>query len=98
MTSTPGRALAKVVSILRQENHFVTRLTVRELVGFGRFPHSQGRLTAADHVKIDEAMAFLDLTELSGRYSTSCRAVSASERTSRWSSRRTLTTSCSTSR
>jgi iron complex transport system ATP-binding protein len=66
--TTPGRALAKVVSILRQENHFVTRLTVRELVGFGRFPHSQGRLNADDHAKIDEALAFLDLTELSGRY------------------------------
>lgn len=68
VTTTPGRALAKIVSILRQENHFVTRLTVRELVGFGRFPHSQGRLTAEDRVKIDEAIAFLDLTELSGRY------------------------------
>ncbi|MDU0367978.1 ATP-binding cassette domain-containing protein [Microbacterium sp. KSW4-17] len=66
--TTPGRTLAKIVSILRQENHFVTRLTVRELVGFGRFPHSQGRLTALDHAKIDEAIAFLDLTELSGRY------------------------------
>lgn len=68
VTTTPGRTLARIVSILRQENHFVTRLTVRELVGFGRFPHSQGRLTADDHAKIDEAIAFLDLTELSGRY------------------------------
>ncbi|KTS60077.1 iron ABC transporter ATP-binding protein [Microbacterium testaceum] len=68
VTTTPGRALAKIVSILRQENHFVTRLTVRDLVGFGRFPHSQGRLTADDHARIDEAIAFLDLTELSGRY------------------------------
>ena len=68
VTTTPGRTLAKIVSILRQENHFVTRLTVRELVGFGRFPHSQGRLTAEDHAKIDEAIAFLDLTELAGRY------------------------------
>lgn len=68
MTSTPGRELARIVSILRQENHFVTRLTVRDLVGFGRFPHSQGRLTALDHEKVDEALAFLDLTPLAGRY------------------------------
>jgi len=68
VSSTPGRALAKTVSILRQENHFVTRLTVRELVGFGRFPHSRGRLTDDDHAKIDEAIAFLDLADLSGRY------------------------------
>ncbi|MFJ4039357.1 ABC transporter ATP-binding protein [Microbacterium sp. NPDC090007] len=68
VATTSGRALAKIVSILRQENHFVTRLTVRELVGFGRFPHSQGRLGAEDHAKIDEAIAFLDLGALSGRY------------------------------
>ncbi len=68
VSTTPGRTLAKVVSILRQENHFVTRLTVRELVGFGRFPHSQGRLTAADRARVDEAIAFLDLTALAGRY------------------------------
>ena len=30
---TPSKDLAKIVSILRQENHFVTRLTVRQLVG-----------------------------------------------------------------
>ena len=34
VATTPGRTLARVVSILRQENHFVTRLTVRELVGY----------------------------------------------------------------
>lgn len=68
VTATPGREMAKIVSILRQENHFVTRLTVRELVGFGRFPHSRGRLTDVDHAAIDEAIAFLDLTDLSARY------------------------------
>lgn len=48
VTSTRSKDLAKVVSILRQENHFVTRLTVRQLVGFGRFPYSGGRLTPED--------------------------------------------------
>ena len=41
----PSKQVAKTVSILRQENHFVTRLTVRQLVGFGRYPYSGGRLT-----------------------------------------------------
>ena len=40
IATTKSRDLAKIVSILRQENHFVTRLTVRQLVGFGRFPYS----------------------------------------------------------
>lgn len=65
---TPSRELAKVVSILRQENHCVTRLTLRDLVGFGRFPHSRGRLTAEDHERIDEAIDFLGLGELEHRY------------------------------
>ena len=68
MTKAKSRDLAKVVSILRQENHFVTRLTVRELVGFGRFPHSQGRLTPDDKQHIDRAIEFLDLTALEHRY------------------------------
>jgi iron complex transport system ATP-binding protein len=56
------------VSILRQENHFVTRLTVRQLVGFGRYPYSGGRLTQADEDKISEAIDFLDLRELEQRF------------------------------
>ena len=68
VTKAKSRDLAKVVSILRQENHFVTRLTVRELVGFGRFPHSQGRLTPDDKQHIDRAIEFLDLTALEHRY------------------------------
>jgi iron complex transport system ATP-binding protein len=65
---TPSRDLAKVVSILRQENHFVTRLTVRQLVAFGRFPHSRGRLTAADEELVTRSIDFFDLTGLEHRY------------------------------
>ena len=68
VTTTKSKDLAKVVSILRQENHFVTRLTVRQLVGFGRFPYSGGRLTAADEETISRAIDFLDLAELEGRF------------------------------
>ncbi|MFV2198420.1 ABC transporter ATP-binding protein [Nocardiopsis sp. LOL_012] len=65
---TASKDLAKVVSILRQENHFVTRLTVRQLVAFGRFPHSRGRLTTADEEAVSRAVDFLDLTDLEHRY------------------------------
>ena len=68
VAKTPSRELARIVSILRQENHFVTRLTVRELVGFGRFPHSGGRLSDDDRRHVDEAIAFLGLDALQGRY------------------------------
>ncbi|MGV9194127.1 ABC transporter ATP-binding protein [Microbacterium sp. MC2] len=68
VTTTKSKDLAKIVSILRQENHFITRLTVRQLVGFGRFPHSKGRLTRADDEVITRAIEFLDLTALADRY------------------------------
>ncbi|MGO1167007.1 MAG: iron ABC transporter ATP-binding protein [Janibacter sp.] len=68
VASTKSKDLAKIVSILRQENHFITRLTVRQLVGFGRFPYSQGRLTVEDEEIISRSIDFLDLAELEGRY------------------------------
>ena len=68
VAATKSKDLAKILSILRQENHFITRLTVRQLVGFGRFPHSQGRLTALDEAAISQAVDFMDLGALEGRY------------------------------
>lgn len=68
VASTKSKDLAKVVSILRQENHFVTRLTVRQLVGFGRFPYSGGRLTAEDEQIVSKYIDFLDLRELENRF------------------------------
>ncbi len=68
VATTASKDLARIVSILRQENHFITRLTVRQLVGFGRFPYSKGRLTRADEEIVSRAIEFLDLVELEGRY------------------------------
>ena len=68
VTRTDSKDLAKIVSILRQENHFITRLTVRQLVAFGRFPHSKGRLTATDEEVVSQAIDFLGLTDLEERY------------------------------
>lgn len=44
----PTQVLAKHLSVLRQSNPNRVRLTVRELIAFGRFPHSRGHLTAQD--------------------------------------------------
>jgi len=66
--STKSDDLAKILTILRQENHFISRLTVRQLVGFGRFPHSKGRLTREDEAIISKYIDFLELTELESRF------------------------------
>src|SRR5699024_5425573 len=41
ISSTASKVLAMILSVLRQESHFISRLTVRQLVGFGRFPYSK---------------------------------------------------------
>lgn len=63
-----NRILAQQLSILKQSNHLELKLTVRELVSFGRFPYSQGRLTKEDKQKVDEAILFLDLKEIENNY------------------------------
>lgn len=68
VSSTKSKDLAKIITILRQENHFVTRLTVRQLVGFARFPYSQGRMTPDDEAITSRYIDFLDLTSLEHRY------------------------------
>ncbi|PYI56593.1 ABC transporter ATP-binding protein [Paenibacillus flagellatus] len=60
--------LAKEISILKQSNDINIRLTVQDLVGFGRFPYSQGRLTAEDRRYIDEAIDYMDLGAMRGSY------------------------------
>ncbi|WP_268595839.1 ATP-binding cassette domain-containing protein, partial [Escherichia coli] len=56
------------LAILRQDNHLPLRLTVRDLVAFGRYPHTGGRLTLDDKVHIDRAIAYLELEPLADRY------------------------------
>lgn len=68
VTTSKSDDLAKILTILRQENHFVTRLTVRQLVGFGRFPYSKGRLTKEDEVIISKYIDFLKMTDLEHRF------------------------------
>ena len=57
-----SRELAKTLTILGQTLHTPARLTVEELVRFGRFPHSRGRLENQDFLQIEKA---LELTEIS---------------------------------
>lgn len=68
VASTPSDVLAKRISILKQDNHIATRLTVADLVGFGRYPHTKGRPTIADSQEIDKALAYLNLEDLAHRY------------------------------
>ncbi|MCC6674916.1 MAG: ATP-binding cassette domain-containing protein [Thermomicrobiales bacterium] len=68
VSTTPSRTLAQRLSILRQDNRLDARLTVRDLVAFGRYPYSRGRLTIEDRDKIDAAIDYMQLDALRERF------------------------------
>ena len=56
-----SKELAKKMAILTQSNNIQMKLTVKELVSFGRFPYSGNHLTKHDHEMIDQAIAYMEL-------------------------------------
>lgn len=60
--------LAKKLSVLRQSNTLSMRFKVRELVAFGRFPYSKGRLNADDQLVIDRSIAYLGIEDIKDKY------------------------------
>lgn len=68
ITQADNTELAKKISILKQSNHLNIRLTIRELVSFGRFPYSKGRLTDEDQRFIDQAIQYMELEEIQYKY------------------------------
>lgn len=59
---------SKRVSILKQSNFMNVRLTIRELVSFGRYPYSRGRLNAEDIRVIDQSLDYMDLMGMQDSY------------------------------
>ncbi|PKR83987.1 iron ABC transporter ATP-binding protein [Heyndrickxia camelliae] len=68
ISSWKPNELAKKLSILKQSNHLNIRLTVRELVSFGRFPYSKGKLTKEDWRYVDEAIAYMELEDIQDKF------------------------------
>lgn len=76
-------ALARELALLPQLHHAPGETTVRELVGFGRFPHRTGLggLTGHDRAVVEETLARTRLTELAERRITT---LSGGERQRAW--------------
>lgn len=60
--------LARRLAVLRQDNNLAVRLTVEDLVSFGRYPYSRGRPTLEDRQHIESALAYLELQEFRHRF------------------------------
>ena len=61
--------LAKVIGVVLTEKSNLQNMTVEELVGMGRSPYTGfwGRLRAADHDKVSEAIELVGISELRDR-------------------------------
>ncbi len=68
VASVNSSKLARSMAILRQDNSLQVRLTVRDIVSFGRYPHSRGRLNIEDKKHIDHALEYLNLNSLADRF------------------------------
>lgn len=60
--------IAKQLAILKQTNNINLRLTIEDLVVFGRFPYSKGNLTQTDRTFIDNAIAYMNLDDIRHQY------------------------------
>ncbi|RYH02611.1 ATP-binding cassette domain-containing protein [Salipiger sp. IMCC34102] len=58
---------ARTVALLTQSENVTARLSVRDLVSFGRWPHHQGRPGDADRAMIETALDLFDLSDLAER-------------------------------
>lgn len=62
------KELSKKISILKQSNNTNVRLTIEELVSFGRFPYCDGNFKKEDNKLIKEAIEYMQLTDIKNRY------------------------------
>ncbi|WP_149095207.1 ABC transporter ATP-binding protein [Paenibacillus terrae] len=65
---TKSEELARKISILKQTNDVNIRLTVKELVSFGRFPYSKGRLNSEDCKMVEQSMAYMGLEDMKDKH------------------------------
>ncbi|WML32749.1 ATP-binding cassette domain-containing protein [Clostridium sp. OS1-26] len=68
LESWNNKDLAKKISVLKQSNSINMRLTIKEIVSFGRFPYCQGNLTEEDLEYVDNAIEYMKLTEIKNKY------------------------------
>lgn len=63
-----SKDLSKRLAILTQSNNIQMKLTVKELVTFGRFPYSGSNITANDKKIIDKAISYMELTDMQEQF------------------------------
>lgn len=70
LAGTHTAEIAKILAILTQEHSIHSRISVRDLLLFGRYPYHQGRPAAEDRAIVENALDQFQLRELAARYLT----------------------------
>ncbi|MBF0698938.1 ATP-binding cassette domain-containing protein [Streptococcus danieliae] len=63
-----SQELAQELTLLQQRLNIQSRLTVHDLVIFGRYPYHQGRPRPEDETRVQEVLDYLDISDLSDRF------------------------------
>lgn len=70
VAATPTAELARTLAILTQEHGVISRISVRDLLMFGRYPYHQGRPTEEDKAVVENVLAQFQLEPIAKRYLT----------------------------
>lgn len=65
---TDPRQMARRTALVAQTTNVASRLRIRDLVGFGRWPHHQGRPSPEDQAMVHKALEEFELQDLSARF------------------------------
>ena len=65
---TKTSEVAKKIAFLKQTQQLSIRITIRDLVEFGRFPHCGGRLGELDKKKVQESIDYMQLRDIAEKY------------------------------
>ena len=68
ITDYKPKELSKIISFMKQNNQFTIRITVLDLLKFGRYPYSKDNLTKEDLEIIDHYMDYLHIRQYRDRY------------------------------
>ncbi|MDE8034715.1 ATP-binding cassette domain-containing protein [Actinobacillus equuli subsp. equuli] len=63
-----SRKIAQHLAILTQDNVIHSRITVQDLLMFGRYPHHQGKISEHDRQVVEKALQRFELAQLKDRF------------------------------
>ncbi|GFE51067.1 ABC transporter ATP-binding protein [Roseobacter cerasinus] len=68
LATITAQARALKLAVVAQHLNIASRIRIRDLVGFGRWPHARNRPTAEDRAWVTDAMTHFDLIALQDRF------------------------------